>query len=388
MSQQVDLDQVQADDEGARGEESLQGFIKSASNHPDGKLIPTSTLLRMFGYARRGVNVNRYIQDELANEGLQILPSLGEADFYGEVFVRPIPDPKDHASGLSDDSGAVGQERQESNSSLAEWIVSSLKEDGDSLDFLVYGDTVSSAREKMLAKRRSKLPLFFSEDDKSSLIGTVTYADLNSEDADRNLVELAQTHVHVVPTNDKLFDWIPLILQQGMVYGKDPAGNIVQIYTTKDVAHRLNMLAQMFLRVNELEDLIRGFLRGVETRQVAEAKGRWGSLTEVPLDLDESVYLASKDLRGAGSAGEHVAESFVFSDYIKCFGDTEFWTNNIASLTPGQELDKEKCIRSMNDARIARNAVMHCSSQQDLERVAPTLEALAVWLRKIAHAEN
>ena len=262
-------------------------------------------------------------------------------------------------------------------------MVSSLKDDDAELDRLHYGDKVEFAVNEMQRRGHSRMPLFFQKGDKTMLIGTVSVQDLLlAEEGTTELVDLAQTTLPEIPTDDKLFDHIQTILEHGAAYGKDPSGEIVQIYTASDVANRLNTLAQMFLRVNEIEDLARQFLTGIDEQEVEAARNAHKSLKDIPLDLGGNKHLSQNDIATNETKG-HPAESYMFSDYMKCIGNPGLWERHVQSTPFGEHLDKENCIRSFNGARIARNAVAHRADQETLSKLVPQLESLAVWMRKL-----
>lgn len=238
----------------------------------------------------------------------------------------------------------------------------------------------------MKTKGRTKMPLFFDDVDRSTLIGTVTLTDCTMDVAshETRLVELAQTQVPVVLTNEKLSDWIPAILQHGFVYGRNPDGCVVQIYTTHDLAVHLNSIAQMFLRVHEIEELMRNILDQVPDHELREAMNNVGNINSIATSDGSGNLFKPEEIRPAGqSSTERFVESLMFSDYMKCISYPEVWTGYFASANTNLALDREKCLRSLNDARLARNRVMHISRQEVLETLAPSLECLAVWLRKI-----
>jgi hypothetical protein len=265
------------------------------------------------------------------------------------------------------------------------WVLSSLKDDAEELDFLEYGASVDDAINLMKEKGRTKLPLFFSATDKATLIGTVTLADLTFDvtDVDSKLVEKASTQVPVIGTNEKLFDWIPAIMSYGFVYGKNHDGQIVQIYTTHDVATHLNAIAAMFLRANELEELVRTVLAEVDEKELARARRSVGSLKDLDLD-GAGKKLKQNDISpsGGSDAEQRLVDTFTFADYMKCIADPLIWEQHFASRDVPM-MDKERCIRSLNDARLARNEVMHFGRSNALGTLIPSFEALAVWLRKL-----
>lgn len=84
---------------------------------------------------------------------------------------------------------------------------------------------------------------------------------------------------------------------------------------------------------------------------------------------------------------DHPVDSFVFSEYIRCIGSPDIWDKYFAKQGI-RRLDKKCCIESLNDARLARNSVMHFNRISSNYDPVPALESLAVWLRDIAHRSN
>ncbi|GAA3843838.1 hypothetical protein KACC15558_25760 [Brevibacterium ammoniilyticum] len=345
----------------------------------------TTYVLECFGRERRGAAVNRHINEWLVTHSLEMFPSIADADYYGEVLVRKLSDESDAA-----DEGDKEQRTQRAEASLPGddgWVLSSLKDDAEELDFLQHGATVEDAVTLMKEKNRTKLPLFFSENDRSTLIGTVTLSSLTFEqtDATSKLVEKATVRVPVVGTDEKLFDWIPSILSHGFIYGKNQSGEIVQIYTIYDVATHLNTIAAMFLRANEIEELLRQILSRVPDPELKRARSNAKNLKSIPLDQEGKKFLADSDLSSSGEPDvvQRLVDSMMFADYMKCIGDREIWEKFFTSPQL-MGASKESCIRSLNDARLARNSVMHFKRENSIEKLIPSFEALAVWLRKVA----
>lgn len=357
--------------------------------------VSTREVLGWFGRERRGSVVNSWINRVLENEGLAISPAIEEADYYGAVEIsklqRQIEPDRDIESETFDESNEEDQSPSVSaESSQWGWILSSLKDDADPFYFVEYGATVGDALETMKEHGCTKLPVFLRGVERTSLIGTVVAADLTCDVAtqDDKVVPKAVHQVPVASTTDKLFDCIPLILQHGYIYGRANNGEVVQIYTRHDVAMHLNSLTQMFLRVNEIEDLMRRVLRQVPEEELNENPYRRKTLRQIPLDSAEPPStLDSDEVSGGGQDVEHVSSSYTFADYMKALSSDDIWERYFSPNLP-DSFGKELCIRSLNDARIARNRVMHGSRQEALQSLVPSFECAAVWLRRISPSES
>lgn len=366
----------------SESEDELDAFANSID---ESKRFRTTYVLKCFGRTRRGQVVNKLINDWLHENGLEMFPAIADADYYGEVIIHR----RDASLNFSTNKDTLSSSTASTPaiSGVNSWVLSSLKDDAEELDYLEYGATVEDAVELMKQKSRTKLPLFFSKEDKSGLIGTVTLAQLTYDQMGDNpkLVEKATVQVPVVGTNEKLFDWVPTILRHGFIYGKNQDDEIVQMYTTFDVATHLNAIAAMFLRANEIEELLREVLSQVPEEDLRNAREQTRSLRSIPLDTSETKFFAQEDLASGNSldALHREVDSMMFSDYMKCIGDPQIWNEHFARTDiPG--IDKETCMTSLNDARIARNTVMHFNRSDSLENLIPSFEALAVWLRKVA----
>lgn len=236
----------------------------------------------------------------------------------------------------------------------------------------------------------TKLPLFFSKNDRSTLIGTVTISDLTFDKVSdqTKLINVATTQVPVVGTNEKLFDWVSTILQHRFIYGKNARNEIVQIYTTWDLATHLNSIAAMFLRANEIEELLRGVLADVDEAKLKKAIKK-GPLTEVYIDTEQSITLTKEEVNASGpdDSEKSYSQKLMFADYIKAVADDTIWSEVFRAGRISDE-DKPRCIRSLNDARLARNRVMHFNRSEIPEDMIPSFEALAVWLRQIMQSKS
>ncbi|MGV4302512.1 CBS domain-containing protein [Trueperella pyogenes] len=349
-------------------------------------LISTQNLLRRKNRERRGSNVNNEIREELARANWEIFPPIELADYYGDVRLSPVPNHIDRDPSSTEDGESP---ILYSASSIQGSVLSLLKADEpDDLDYLTYGMTPEEALDRMQNTGRSKMPLFFSEDDQASIIGSVTISDLAFGIAagQSKLVEMAQTQVPIFPTESKLSDCIPSILQNGFIYGSDTNGKIVQIYTLVDLAKHLHSTSEMFLRVQEIENLIRKILSQTDEENLKQALSATKNLTDINRADGSGPLFTSADISyGRSNDSEPYVEKLMFSDYMKCFSSDVVWNHCFSSI---EGLDRDKCLTSLNDARLARNRVMHISSDEIVETLTPSFECLAVWLRRAAPKEE
>lgn len=329
------------------------------------KSVQTSQLVEAFGKKKRGTIINQTITKAFADEGLELNPSIDDADFYGTICIQPL--------GSTEKNIGHGTS------------LSALKDDDAGLDLLEYGTSLEEAAEFMKETGRSKLPLFFDTSDPSTLIGTVKASELAQalqQDSRPSLTSLAHTQVPSVSTSAKIQDWIPSILEHGFIYGHNGEGHIVQIYTAKDVAEYLNTLSKMFLRVYEVEGLVRKILSQIPEDVLDEATHEVKALTEIKKHNSAEPLFELRDIQNQANASEALVDRMTFAHYIKCFAGKNVWDEYFAGLPVSVALDRDKCLRSLNDARIARNQVMHLN-EKEMRDLVPALEASAVWLRQV-----
>lgn len=208
-------------------DESLDDLDRFVASRETSSIFTTKYVLSCFGRERRGSVVNRAIQDWLHAKKLEMIPSISEADYYGQVEIRLIGE-------TADSSAESGNTARSTTSSLPtpsgtdSWVLSSLKDDAEELDILEYGASVEDAISRMKDNNRNKLPLFFSDSDRSSLIGTVTLADLSFEqtDKDSKLVEKAVKQVPVVSTNENCLTGFPQFYLMVSFMEKPRAGKL------------------------------------------------------------------------------------------------------------------------------------------------------------------
>lgn len=182
-------------------------------------LVPTVELLDLFGRKRRGSVVNKDITRWAAENHVTLTPPIDDADYYGSIKIE-----KDENVTVITPPKSAFDPKIDNN-----WVLSSLKSDAEELDCLHYQDRVEDELSIMREKGHTRLPLFFSSDDHSKLLGTVTIESLAHDriSADTRLIECATSGTPVVSTNEKLFEWIPTIIQPDYIFGKDQNNQIV-----------------------------------------------------------------------------------------------------------------------------------------------------------------
>ncbi|MDP9832676.1 CBS domain-containing protein [Trueperella abortisuis] len=370
---------IQQDDSDAEFDYNDDGSIRSIQ-------ISTQNLLKRKNKVRRGNITNKEIRDELTRTKWEIFPAIENANYYGDVRLSPISSGSEAShSGITNGNNAASH----ISSAVQGSVLSLLKADEpNDLDYLTYGMTPKEALSQMQSTGRSKMPLFFNEEDMSSMIGSVTVSDLafGIAEGKRKLVEMAQTQVPVFPTESKLSDCIPSILQNGFIYGSDSNRQIVQIYTLADLAKHLHSTSEMFLRVQEIENLIRRILSQATEDQLKKAVASTPALTEIKKSNNSAPLFTQEDISyGLSNESERYVETLTFAGYMKCFSSEVVWDSCFGNING---LDRDKCLSALNDARLARNKVMHISNDEIVETLTPSFECLAVWLRKAAPEEQ
>lgn len=356
-------------------------FLAAHGGEP--QRVTTEAVLAYFGRERRGARLYREVQERLENLDLVMFPHIEDADYYGEVLIqrRPITGEDTGDAELVESVIVPVGSAPSETFDRQQRVLSLLKDDNDKLDYLTYDMTVEKAVAEMKQKGRTKMPLFFDHENKKNLIGTVTAEKIAFSEYDSpKIIDLAETRVPVVRTSEPLFDWVDTILENGFVYGKDADDEVVQIYTTADVAKYLNSITQMYLRLDELEEVIREVLVKIDEEEIGNALLRTKSLHAINLN-SENQHLSDDEVKADDSdRGSHRAKRLTFGEYMKVIGDDTIWEMYFGSELP--TLSKESCIRSLNDARKVRNRVAHNNRSESGSAIA-VVDAVKAWLNHL-----
>lgn len=352
-----------------------------------GVLVSVQKLLEKAGVKRRGKQITRRINTKFADAGLIFEPALAQADYYGQVRIRPQK-PETRSSEVSSASEDAGDELAPRQTEI---MLSALKEDSAEFECLALGATPLEALDEMVLHGYSKMPLFWDINKRTSFIGTVrvsklaaviadAYATPSSGPANKNqpkeenkppeeenkpeeeanepkeegnkppeegsepeeeermpqldaedLLRAVETGAKVVSTSERLDDWVQEILDSGYIYGKDADGNIVQIYTRSDIGTYMHRMANAFIRVQNLEEVIRAILPRFMTSNLQDGsfdnelkKIRRISLQDVKSFEDEKPLLKSDAGEDRTDPQKKILD-LTFAQYVKCFGSEDLW---------------------------------------------------------------
>lgn len=316
-----------------------------------GVLVSVQKLLEKAGRKRRGKQITRRINTKFTDARLIFEPAFDEADYYGQVRIRPqkLETRSSKVSSASEDAGDELAPRQ------TEIMLSALKEDSADFECLALGISPLDALEEMVQRGYSKMPLFWDINQRTSFIGTVRVSKLGAVIADayatpsstpdnknhpnqENIPQLAaedllravETGAKVVSTSERLDDWVQEILDSGYIYGKDSDGNIVQIYTRSDIGTYMHRMANAFIRVQNLEEVIRAILlrfadsypdKDAFDRALKQVKR--GRLIDVP-QLEAGGHSNKSKTNDDCEDRRAKIDDLTFADYIKWFGSPEF----------------------------------------------------------------
>jgi CBS domain-containing protein len=308
------------------------------------------TLLRWYGYERRGRFILWKLRRDFTDLKLQVTPDVEYAYIDGELtFERAQPEPA-----MAVLPTAPSEEPQ------AVLITSEPEDPTQRIGKLPSANsapvsvnpnaTIAEATTLMLLHDYSQLPVMQGE---RTLKGAVTWQSIGTKLALKRpcvTVQDCLENAVVMESNVSLFSAIPAIVDRGFVLVRDGQNAISGIVTTTDLSLQFRQLAEPFLLLGEIEKHLRRLSDGkFSSEELAVAKD--------PSDANRQI----SDLT-----------DLTFGEHIRLLEHPERW----AALK--LNIDRGTFVRHLNEVRDIRNDVMHF----DPDGTAPSeLEKLRQFVR-------
>ncbi|KAA8720370.1 hypothetical protein [Corynebacterium spheniscorum] len=413
-----------------------------------GVLVSVQKLLEIAGVKRRGKQITRRINTKFADAELIFEPALAQADYYGQVRIRPQK-PETRSSKVSSASEDAGDELAPRQTEI---MLSALKEDSAEFECLALGTTPLEALDEMVQSGYSKMPLFWDINKRTSFIGTVrvsklgaviadAYATPSSGPANENqpkeeskpqekenkpqeeenklkkeermpqldaedLLRAVETGAKVVSTSERLDDWVQEILDSGYIYGKDADGNIVQIYTRSDIGTYMHRMANAFIRVQNLEEVIRAILPRFMTSNLQDGsfdnelkKIRRISLQDVKSFVREEPLLKSDAGEDRTDPQKKILD-LTFAQYVKCFGSEDLWMrwiqrqrklagSEISAAEPSESADQQSSSGTDTSTQTRKLTKQDLSKEEkrQRDRLILDLDAVRRFRNELMHGK-
>jgi CBS domain-containing protein len=342
------------EDESAAGSISYNEFLVEAKKRASSSSplqIPIPDLLAYWNTKRRGRRITETINDDLANEGLQISPALNTLAPWESVQITRLPQK----------STQVGEPVGIKIGSLEAAKVWAAGADPDKLNStpkipsVAKESTLEVAQSRMLSAGVDQLPVMSG---KSTIAGAVSWRSIararfvNPQATLRDAIVPAT----VVKAEDDLLTVIPLIVAEGFAFVRDGKNNLTGVVTTADLSRTFVTLTGPFLQIAEIERR----LRKIIDQKLTEGSFTQADLQDVMTDEDGS------------RADPQSAADLTIGEYQAMLGDPDRW-GRLGWLS-----DRKTFINALDEVREIRNDIMHFDP--DPPDTKP-LDAFLDWLR-------
>lgn len=314
------------------------------------------TLLRRFGFEKRGYHKVREVRRALESAKLQTEPDFNSIPLDGEIAYHLRLRSK--ASSLPAGSDSVVQELSEQPGSIVIEVSSSdptyrmkrLDDGTQELASVKPDDDLRRATTLMMTHDFSQLPVMSGE---RTVKGVVSWKSLGMRFAlggrPQLVREAMEAEVATVESETSLFAAIPRIIANDYALVRRNDGTY-WIVTTSDLSSRFRELAEPFLLLSEIENQLRGLLDEHLTKATIQA-------AKDPEDRDRKVESAA---------------DLTLGEVLRLLEQQDAWDK----LAP--RLDRAEVVRQLDAIRNIRNDVMHF----DPEGVGVTdLEILRTFTR-------
>jgi len=314
--------------------------IKSSGNP---QKLTVRELLAHFHQERRSKRAISWIRKNISNLGLECHPDFENVYIDTTIELRKRLTVKAQKSGKEDDDDEVKADKDPvpriALLPAANKLPVSITRDAD----------LQRAITLMLMHDFSQLPVTQNGRDVDGMISWRSIITAQSVDGKQSAVrDCLDRKVSIVKYDDRLFDAVKTVMDQGVVLVRGQDGKISGLVTVTDIGEQFIALAEPFLILEQIENHIRAWLDGCFT--VEQLKD-----TLDPSDKNREVEAIS---------------DLTFGEYIRLLEKPENWQNLKLSL------DRAIFTKRLDEVRRIRNDVMHFHpdgvSETDLETLRET----------------
>ena len=320
--------------------------------------ITVRQLLRWFGHQRRGYWVVEEIREALEHAKLMTKPDFESAWLDAEISFhqRPVRARKKAAAETPEVPAEAPLAALEipSNESILTWVardptyrLSKLPAANQTIVSIRPEGTLGEAATLLLSRNFSQLPVMTTERDVKGMVTWKTlgaHLALNGANAASTAQELMEPH-HEISAQRSLFDAIETIVTHQYVLVRGDDRKITGIITASDLSLQFRSLAEPFLLLSEIENMVRSLISAHFSKA----------------DLVEARDPAAK-AREVESASD-----LTFGEYVRLLEHPDRWSR--LQLT----VDRATFCLDLDRMRRIRNDVMHFDPDgvpnDDLERL-------------------
>jgi CBS domain. len=309
-------------------------FLEIKQSKKSKKTTPKA-ITNKFGVKKRGWKVIEAINSLLEKYELTAEPEFGNAYFYGEIEI--IPKPK---LGANSDI----KKHKYSNpiprlSLLRAANIQKLADEGEDPIGLITvkkENSLIEASTLMLRHDFSQLPVLAGKRDVTGLISWKSIGIALSLGKPCSTVADCLTEVDVLSIDEPIFKAVSIILEKEVVLVKDNTKMISGIVTASDIASLFHELAEPFLIIEQIENLVRRLL---------DDKLTFDDIKNV---LDINSY--DKEIK--------TLSDLTFGHYVRIIENKQLFDKL------GINVDRAILQKTLDDVRKVRNDVMHFNPEE------------------------
>jgi predicted transcriptional regulator len=327
--------------------------------------VTTREFLSWFDARRRGYWIVRSIRRELEGAGLQTVPDFESAYIDAPIELRRVLPSKlqpetsqsaravaAHISSIetSDSATITGFVSKDptyriSKLPAANQIVVSVKPDGSLAECVTI----------MLSRDFSQLPVMTNDRD---VKGVISWRSIGSRLSLSNSASHARDFMephHEIRASASMFEAIPTIVAHEYVLIRSDDSRITGIITATDLSQQFLMLAEPFLLLGEIENLLR---------------------TMIDERFTPSEFAAARDPADSNRKVESAAD-LTFGEYTRLLQNPDRWQQF------GLAIDRVTFCRDLDAVREIRNNVVHFDPEGILEEELKKLRTFTSFLRHL-----
>jgi CBS domain-containing protein len=349
----------------------MNSYLRKISDEVAAGNIPppvtTREFLSWFGAQRRGFWIVNQIRRELRAARLETMPDF-EANFIDAHLQLIRENEVKEALPLQSSVTEIAtQEHLESAIDISttnpDWTrrdptyrISKLGPANQQVISVKPDGLLAEVVAQLLLKNFSQLPVMTNE---REVKGVITWASIGSRLAlakqpGKFARDFMEPH-HEIRSNFSIFDAIPIIVAHQYVLVRGDDNRIIGIITASDLSEQFRLLAEPFLLLGEIENLLRGLIADrFSTEELGDVRE--------PKD-------SSRKIQGP--------DDLAFGEYLRLLERPERWQQF------GLDIDRISFCKDLDNVRRIRNDVMHFDSDGVLPKELDSLRDFKKFLNQI-----
>lgn len=322
--------------------------------------ISTRDFLWLFGAQRRGYGIVQSIREELRTAGIRTFPDF-ETTFIDEPIgfeldAETAPKKSNVLDRPLIENSTTGSETAELTRSDPIFRISKLAAAKQDVVRVDPESKLSEAITIMMSRDFSQLPIMSGI---REVKGIITWQSIGSKLALKQQDELyvknfMEPH-RDIRNNASLFDAIPIIAEYQYVLVRSYDNSIVGIVTASDLSYTFQSLAEPFLLLSEIENMIRSIIASrFRPEELSAAKD--------PRDSE-------REVRGP--------QDLAFGEYIRLLENPDSWEKMNISV------DRKTFCEGLKEVKRIRNDVMHFDADGVRPKDIDKLREYTKFIQKI-----